>query len=114
MLKGESQFHIGTPLGIEPGSLMTGRKWIVHWTSETWYECCEIAGSLRCSCFFFIEMFTKKSSLWADLCGFVRFNLNFNGTVSVEGDELKVTKLDVVKFLVVFTISFRLIFFVHI
>jgi hypothetical protein len=56
--------------------------------------------------FFLIEMFTKKCSLWADLCGFVRFNLNCNGTVSVEGDELKVTKLDLVKFLVVFTISF--------
>jgi hypothetical protein len=25
-LTGESQFHISTPLGIEPGSLMTGSK----------------------------------------------------------------------------------------
>jgi hypothetical protein len=44
-LTGESRFHISTPLGIEPGSLMTGRKRVVHWTSETWYECSEIAGS---------------------------------------------------------------------
>jgi hypothetical protein len=33
------------PLGIEPGSLMTGSKRVVHWTSETWCECSEIAGS---------------------------------------------------------------------
>jgi hypothetical protein len=45
MLTGESQFHINTPLGIEPGSLMTGSKWLTHWTSETVYECSEIAGS---------------------------------------------------------------------
>jgi hypothetical protein len=47
MLIGESQFHISTPLGIEPGSLMMGSKWVVHWTSKTWYECSEIAGSLQ-------------------------------------------------------------------
>ncbi len=45
MLTGESQFHISTPLGIEPVSLMTGSKRVVHWTSETWYKCSEIAGS---------------------------------------------------------------------
>ncbi len=44
-LIGESQFHISTPLGIEPGSLMTGSKGLTHWTSETVYECREIAGS---------------------------------------------------------------------
>ncbi len=44
-LTGESQFHISTPLGFEPGSLMTGSKWVVHWTSETWWEWSEIAGS---------------------------------------------------------------------
>ncbi len=44
-LKGESRFHISTPLGIEPRSLMTGSKHVVHLTSETWYECSEIAGS---------------------------------------------------------------------
>jgi hypothetical protein len=44
-LKGESRFHISTPLGIEPGSLMTGIKRVVHLTSKTWYECSEIAGS---------------------------------------------------------------------
>ncbi len=38
-LTGESQIHISTPLGIEPRSLMTGSKQVVHWTSETWYEC---------------------------------------------------------------------------
>ncbi len=45
MLTGESQFHISTPLGIEPGSLMTGSKGLTHWTSETVCQCCEIAGS---------------------------------------------------------------------
>jgi hypothetical protein len=45
MLTGESRFHRSIPLGIEPGSLMTGSKWVVHWTSETWCECSEIAGS---------------------------------------------------------------------
>jgi hypothetical protein len=44
-LTGESRFHISTPLGIEPGSLMTGSKRVTHWTSETVYECSEIAGS---------------------------------------------------------------------
>ncbi len=44
-LTGESWFHISTPLGIEPGSLMTGSKWVTHWTSETVYECSEIEGS---------------------------------------------------------------------
>jgi hypothetical protein len=34
MLTGECQFHISTPLGIEPGSLMTGSKAFTHWTSE--------------------------------------------------------------------------------
>jgi hypothetical protein len=45
MLTGESQFHISTPLGIEPRSLMAGNKWLTYWTSETVYECSEIAGS---------------------------------------------------------------------
>ncbi len=44
-LTGESRFHFSTPLGIEPGSLITGSKWVVHWTCETWCECSEIAGS---------------------------------------------------------------------
>jgi hypothetical protein len=44
-LTGESQFHMSTPLGIEPGSLMMGSKGLTHWTSETVYECSEIAGS---------------------------------------------------------------------
>ncbi len=42
---GESQFHKSTPLGIEPGSLMTGSKGLTHWTSETVCQCSEIAGS---------------------------------------------------------------------
>jgi hypothetical protein len=45
MLTGEYQFHLSTPLGIEPGSLMTGSKLVVHKTSETWCECSEIEGS---------------------------------------------------------------------
>ncbi len=45
MLTGKSQFHISTPLGIEPGSIMTGSKQVDHWTSRTVYECSEIAGS---------------------------------------------------------------------
>ncbi len=32
MLIGESWFHISTPLGIEPGSLMMGSKRVDHWT----------------------------------------------------------------------------------
>jgi hypothetical protein len=42
---GEFRFHISTFLGIKPGSLMTGSKGLTHWTSETVYECSEIAGS---------------------------------------------------------------------
>jgi hypothetical protein len=45
MLTGESRFHINTPLGIEHGSLMTGSKWVDHWTIGSVYECSEIAGS---------------------------------------------------------------------
>ncbi len=41
----ESPFHISTPLGIEPGSLMMGSKGLTHYTSETVCECSEIAGS---------------------------------------------------------------------
>ncbi len=46
-LTGEFRFHLSTPLGTEPGSLMTGSKRVVHWTNETWYDavCSEIAGS---------------------------------------------------------------------
>jgi hypothetical protein len=36
MLTGKSQFHISTPWGFEHGSLVTGSKQVVHWTSETW------------------------------------------------------------------------------
>ncbi len=43
-LTGKSRFHINTPVGIEPGSLMTGSKRVDHWTSGTVYECSEIAG----------------------------------------------------------------------
>jgi hypothetical protein len=45
MLTGESRFHIITPLGIEPGSIMTGSKRVDQWTNGTVYECSEIAGS---------------------------------------------------------------------
>jgi hypothetical protein len=44
-LTGESWFHWSTPGGFEPGSLVTGSKQVVHWTSETWWEWSEIAGS---------------------------------------------------------------------
>jgi hypothetical protein len=44
-LTGESRFHIRTPLGIEPESLMTGSKRVDHWTRGTVYECSEFAGS---------------------------------------------------------------------
>jgi hypothetical protein len=49
-LTGKSWFHISTPLGIEPRSLMTGSKWVYHWTSGTVYECSEIAGSPQPCC----------------------------------------------------------------
>ena len=39
------RFHVSTPLGIEPRSLMTESERIDHWTSGTVYECSEIAGS---------------------------------------------------------------------
>ncbi len=45
ILTGESRFHISPPRGFEPGSLVTGSKQVVHWTSETWWEWSEIAGS---------------------------------------------------------------------
>jgi hypothetical protein len=47
MQTGESRFHISTPLGIEPGSLMMGSKQVDQWTSRTMYECSEIAGSAQ-------------------------------------------------------------------
>jgi hypothetical protein len=49
MQTGESWFHKSIPLGIEPGSLMTGSKHMTHLTSETVYECSEIAGSAQSS-----------------------------------------------------------------
>ncbi len=45
---GQSRFHISTPWGSEPGSLVTGSKRVVHWTSETLWEWSEIAGSPHC------------------------------------------------------------------
>jgi hypothetical protein len=48
-LSGESRFHRDTPLGIISGSFMRESKWVVHWTSETWCECSEIAGSPHAS-----------------------------------------------------------------
>ncbi len=48
-LTGESRFHISPPRGFEPESLVAGSKQVVHWTSETWWESCEIAGSPQCS-----------------------------------------------------------------
>jgi hypothetical protein len=42
---GESWFHISTPLGNEPGSLMTRSKQVNYWTSGTVRECSEIASS---------------------------------------------------------------------
>ncbi len=46
-LTGEIPFShtVSTPLGFEPRSLMTESKRVVHWTSETWWEWSEIAGS---------------------------------------------------------------------
>jgi hypothetical protein len=38
MLTEDSQFHMSNPLGIEPGSLWTGSKWVNHWTSGTEYD----------------------------------------------------------------------------
>ncbi len=51
MLTGESRCYRSTRLGIEPGSLMTGSKWLTHWTSKTVCECSEIAGSPHCQLF---------------------------------------------------------------
>jgi hypothetical protein len=46
-LTGESRFHMSTPPGIEPGSLMMGSKRVDHWTSGNVYECNEITGSTQ-------------------------------------------------------------------
>ncbi len=46
-LTGESWFHLSTPWGFEPRSLMMGSKRVVHWTNETWCEWSEIAGSTQ-------------------------------------------------------------------
>jgi hypothetical protein len=46
-LTGESRLHISPPRGFEPVSLVTGSKQVVHWTSETWWEWSEIAGSAQ-------------------------------------------------------------------
>jgi hypothetical protein len=35
-LTGESLFHLSPPRGFKPGSLVSGSKGLVHWTSETW------------------------------------------------------------------------------
>ncbi len=48
-LTGESRFHKSTPRGFEPRSLVTGSKGLVHWTSETWWEWSENAGSPKAS-----------------------------------------------------------------
>jgi hypothetical protein len=47
MLTGESRFHRRPARGFEPGSRVTGSKWVVHWTSETWWEWSEIAVRLQ-------------------------------------------------------------------
>jgi hypothetical protein len=44
-LTGKSRFHISPPRWFEPVFLVAGSKQVVHWTSETWWESCEIAGS---------------------------------------------------------------------
>jgi hypothetical protein len=63
MLTGESRFHISTPLGIEPGSLMTGSKGLIHWTSETVRECSEISGSPHHDkCVLFGKVFPEKET----------------------------------------------------
>ncbi len=46
MLTGESQFHISTPPGdLNLWPLVREANRLVHWTSETWWGSCEIAGS---------------------------------------------------------------------
>jgi hypothetical protein len=44
-LTGEFRFRISPHRGFEPRSLVTRSKRVVHWTSETWWEWCVIAGS---------------------------------------------------------------------
>ncbi len=44
-LTGESRFHRITPLGIWTRVPCDGKQRVVHWTSETWWEWSEIAGS---------------------------------------------------------------------
>jgi hypothetical protein len=47
MLTAESQFHISTPLRIESLPPVAGGKRLIHWTSDTWFKCSEIAGSTQ-------------------------------------------------------------------
>ncbi len=51
-LTGESRFHISPPKGFDPESLVTGSKQVVHWTSETWWEWSEVAGSPQADRYF--------------------------------------------------------------
>jgi hypothetical protein len=72
-LTGESQIHISASLGIwtrlppwgfEPGSLVTGSKRVVHWTSETWWEWGEIAGSIQNDPLYPTFCKVRQTSLW--------------------------------------------------
>ncbi len=48
-LTGESRFYISTPQGnLNLGPLWREANRLVHWTSETWWEWSEIAGSPQC------------------------------------------------------------------
>jgi hypothetical protein len=98
-LTGESWFHISTPLGIKPGSLMTGSKGLTHWTSETVYEC-ENAGSSQGSppaanyvgCEAGKRACSKRETRTEELCE-IKWDYHIVGTMPSDGrDEARLRR----------------------
>ncbi len=73
-LTGESRFHTSTPRGFEPGSLVMGSKQVVHWTSETWWESSEIAGSRQNSFCYWTLLFLHNIQCRLRLCAFCEWS----------------------------------------
>ncbi len=66
-LTGESRFHKVPSWGFEPRFLVTGSKRVVHWTSETWWEWSEIAGSPHISIYTPILLSWRKKTVTVDV-----------------------------------------------
>jgi hypothetical protein len=62
-LAGESQFHISTPWGLNPGPLMTGSKRVDHWTVELCMN--EVRLQALHSCFILLNLVNFSfSNFW--------------------------------------------------